>query len=82
MVAGQTPLSAAHFVKARRLLLVLVALALAIAGILIALHGPLSEVKVTQSLQEDFPATVTLQKFHSTFSPHRTPGLTLDDPVM
>jgi hypothetical protein len=71
MVAGQTPLSAAHFVKARKTaLLVLVALALAIAGILIALHWPFSEAKVTQSLQEDFPATVTFQKFHSTFFPH------------
>jgi hypothetical protein len=52
MVAGQTPLSAAHFVKARKTaLLVLVALAPAIAGMVIALHWPFSEAKVTQSLQ-------------------------------
>jgi len=73
MVAGQTPLSAAHFVKARKTalpVLVAFALALAIAGIPIALHWPFSEAKLTQSLQEDFPATVTFQKFHSTFFPH------------
>jgi hypothetical protein len=73
MVAGQTPLSAAHFVKARKTalpVLVAFALALAIAGILIALHWPFSEAKVTQSLQKDFPATVTFQKFRSTFFPH------------
>jgi hypothetical protein len=70
MVAGQTPLSAAHFVKARKTaLLVLVALAPAIAGMVIALHWPFSEAKVTQSLQEDLPATVTFRKFHSTFFP-------------
>ena len=41
MVAGQTPLSAAHFVKARKTaLFVHVAPALAIAGILIAQHCP------------------------------------------
>ena len=50
--------------------LVLVALAPAIAGMVIALHWPFSEAKVTQSLQEDFPATVTFQKFPSTFFPH------------
>jgi hypothetical protein len=71
MVAGQTPPSAAHFVKARKTaLLVLVALALTIAGTVIALHWPFREARVTQSLQEDFPATVTFQKFHSTFFPH------------
>jgi hypothetical protein len=73
MVVGQTPLSAAHFVKARKtvlLVLVVCALALAFAGILIARHWPFSEAKVTQSLQEDFPATVTFQKFRSTFFPH------------
>jgi hypothetical protein len=69
MVAGQTPLSAARFVKVRKTaLFVQVALALAIAGIGIALHWPFSETKVTQSLEEGFPATVTFQKFHSTFS--------------
>ena len=64
MVAGQTPLSAAHFVKARKTaLLVLVTLALAIAGILIALEWRFSQAKVRQSLQA-FPATVPFQKFH------------------
>jgi hypothetical protein len=73
MVAGQTPLSADHFVKDRKIaLLVLVAfaLALAVAGMVIALRWPFSEAKVTQSLQEDFPATVIFEKFHSTFFPH------------
>jgi hypothetical protein len=56
MVAGQTPLSAAHSVKAGKtalLVLVVFPLALAFAGILIARHWPFSEAKVTQSLQKD-----------------------------
>ena len=73
MVAGQTPLSAAHFVKPRKtawIVLLVSALALVFAGVLIARNWPFSEAKVTQSLQEDFPATVTFQKFPSTFFPH------------
>jgi hypothetical protein len=73
MVDGQTPLSAAHFVKPRktaRLVLLVSAMALVFAGVLIARHWPFSEAKVKQSLQEDFPATVTFQKFRSTFFPH------------
>src|SRR5580704_18095762 len=62
MVARQTPLSAAHFVKARKIALLVL--------VVVARHWPFSERKVTQSLQEDFPATVTFQKFHSTFFPH------------
>jgi hypothetical protein len=72
MVSGQTPLSADHFVKARKtalLVLVVFALALALAGILIARDWPFSEAEVRQSLQRDFPATVAFQKFHSTFFP-------------
>ena len=59
--------------KARKAALVILAvllLALAIGGVLIATHWPFSQANVIQSLQEDFPATVTFQKFHSTFFPH------------
>jgi len=60
-------------VKTRKialLVLALIALALASGGIVIARHWPFSEAMVTKALQEDFPATVTFQKFHSTFFPH------------
>jgi hypothetical protein len=63
-------------VKVRKLgLIPLAAVALAIAAgvILIARHWPFSRAMVTESLQQDFPATVTFEKFHSTFFPH--PGL-------
>jgi hypothetical protein len=45
-------------------------LALAIGGTILALHWPFSQARVTQSLQGTFPATVTFQKFHSTYFPH------------
>ncbi len=47
-----------------------VLLALAIGAFEVARHWPFSQANVTQALQEDFPATVTFQKFHSTFFPH------------
>lgn len=59
--------------KVRKTALVILAvllLALVIGGVLIATHWPFSQANVVQSLQEDFPATVTFQKFHSTFFPH------------
>ena len=59
--------------KARKtalVVLIVVVVAFAWGGILLARHWPFSEAKVTQSLQEDFPATVAFQKFHSTFFPH------------
>jgi hypothetical protein len=43
---------------------------LTIAGMVIALPWPFREARVTQSLQEDFPATVTFQKLHSTCFSH------------
>jgi hypothetical protein len=60
-------------VKARKTALLVLAafvLALAFGALVIARHWPFSEAKVIQSLQEDFPATVIFQKFHSTFFPH------------
>ena len=59
--------------RARKPALVVVAviaMALAFGGVLLARHWPFSQAMVTQSLQEDFPATVTFQRFHSTFFPH------------
>jgi AsmA-like C-terminal region len=64
---------AIHSVKLGKtafLVLGAVALALGIAGVVLALHWPFSQDRVTQSLQESFPATVTFQKFHSTYFPH------------
>jgi len=43
----------------------MLALALAIGGTLIARHWPFSERTVTEALQEEFPATVTFNKFHA-----------------
>jgi hypothetical protein len=60
-------------VKARKAALAAVAvlvLVLAMGAFEVARHWPFSEANVTQALQEDFPATVTFQKFHSTFFPH------------
>jgi hypothetical protein len=45
-------------------------LLLAVCASEVARHWPFSEADVTEALQEDFPATVTFQKFHSTFFPH------------
>jgi hypothetical protein len=45
-------------------------LVLVVGGIAVARHWPFSQANVTQSLQGDFPATVTFQKFHFTFFPH------------
>lgn len=39
-------------------------------GVLLAKYWPFSQAMVAQSLQEDFPARVTFQKFHTTFFPH------------
>jgi hypothetical protein len=62
-----------HSVKLRKttlLVLALVALALGIGGVILALHWPFSQDRITQSLQESFPATVTFQKFRPTYFPH------------
>ena len=39
-------------------------------GIVLVPHWPFSRERVTQSLQSTFPASVTFQKFHSTYFPH------------
>ncbi|GAC1626405.1 MAG: hypothetical protein PVS2B2_08410 [Candidatus Acidiferrum sp.] len=62
--------------KAALLILSVLTLALGVGGIILALHWPFSRDRVTQSLQEDFPATVTFEKFHSTYFPH--PGCVAD----
>jgi len=48
---------------------VFVAFVIALAGLLIW-HWPFSRARVTQSLQETFPATVTFTKFRVTYFPH------------
>ena len=47
-----------------------VALILGGLGIVLARHWPFSQERVTQSLRSTFPASVTFQKFHSTYFPH------------
>ncbi len=60
----------ARIVKIAVVVAAVLVLALAAAGTVLALHWPFSQARVTQSLQEDFPASVTFEKFHSTFFPH------------
>lgn len=43
---------------------------LVIGGVILATHWPFSQARVTKDLQESFPATVTFQKFRSTYFPH------------
>jgi hypothetical protein len=60
-------------VKVRKALLALLALfllAILIVGVVVARHWPFTAGNFTQSLQEDFPATVTFHKFRPTFFPH------------
>src|ERR1700680_309951 len=64
---------AAHFTKLSKtalLVLGVFTLALGIGSMILALHWPFSQDRITQSLQEDFPVTVTFQKFHSAYFPH------------
>jgi hypothetical protein len=59
-------------------LVTLAALLVAIASVavIIATHWPFSQSRITQSIQETFPATVTFQKFRWTYLPH--PGCVAD----
>ncbi len=62
-----------HSVRLRRtiyVVLAFVALALATGVVILALHWPFSQDRITQSLQGSFPAIVTFQKFHPTYFPH------------
>jgi hypothetical protein len=64
---------AAHPVKLTKIafvVLVVVALVLGIGGVILARNWPFSQARITQSLQESFPATVTFQKFRPTYFPH------------
>jgi hypothetical protein len=47
-----------------------VVLILGSLGIVLVRHWPFSQERVMQSLQSTFPASVTFQKFHSTYFPH------------
>jgi hypothetical protein len=58
------------YIKITLIVLVMATLAMVIGGVILAMHWPFSQAKITQSLQETFPATVTFQKFHSTYFPH------------
>jgi hypothetical protein len=64
---------AAHSMKVSKTALLVFGvftLALGIGGMILALHWPFSQEGITQSLQEDFPVTVSFQKFHSAYFPH------------
>ena len=50
-----------------------------LGGIVLALHWPFSKERITQSLQQAFPVTVTFDKFHSTYFPH--PGCVAENVV-
>lgn len=52
------------------IILIALTVALGIYAVILALHWPFSRERVTQALQEDFPATVTFSSFHSTYFPH------------
>src|ERR1700730_5475622 len=64
---------AAHFTKLSKTALVVFgvfALAFGIGSMILALNWPFSQDRITQSLQENFPVTVTFQKYHSAYFPH------------
>src|SRR3984893_7818905 len=69
MPMNQVPHSS-KYIKIPLIVLGGITLAIAIGGGILAMHWPFSQAKIAQSLQETFPATVTFQKFHSTFFPH------------
>jgi hypothetical protein len=52
---------------------------LTVAGVVLAFHWPFTQARLTQSLQESFPATVAIQKFHPTFFPN--PGCVAENLV-
>jgi hypothetical protein len=71
--AGQKRVSAVHAPKIRNTLLVgsgILTISLLVGATVLAIHWPFSQARVTQYLQEGFPASVTFQTFHSTIFPH------------
>ena len=50
---------------------------LCIGGIILAFHWPFSAQNITQSIQEDWPGKITVQRFHRTYFPH--PGCVLEN---
>jgi len=69
MPMNQVPHSS-KYIKIPLIVLGGITLAIAIGGGILAMHWPFAQAKITQSLQETFPATVAFQKFHSTYFPH------------
>jgi hypothetical protein len=66
--------------KRRRWLIPVVVVILAllcIGGIILAFHWPFSSQNVMQSVQEDWPGKINVQRFHRTYFPH--PGCVLED---
>lgn len=51
-----------------------------IGGIILAFHWPFSAQNITQSIQEDWPGKITVQRFHRTYFPH--PGCVLENVVL
>jgi len=80
-VATQEPVQATpRTTSGRRWLVplaVIVLAAVCIGGIILAFHWPFSSQKVIQSVQEDWPGKITVQKFHRTYFPH--PGCVLEN---
>ena len=74
--------STASSQRFRRIALIVSGVALMaaiISGIALATHWPFSEARVTQSLQETFPVTVTFGKFSATYFPK--PGCVAENVV-
>jgi hypothetical protein len=53
---------------------------LCIGAIILAFHWPFSAQNITQSIQEDWPGKITVQRFHRTYFPH--PGCVLENVVL
>jgi AsmA-like C-terminal region len=49
---------------------------LCVGGVILALHWPFSSQNVVQSVQEDWPGKIGVQRFHRTYFPH--PGCVLE----
>ncbi len=70
---------AKSFVRRRWLVpaaVILLAL-LCVGGIILAFHWPFSAQNITQSIQEDWPGKINVQRFHRTYFPH--PGCVLEN---